>query len=558
MTLGQTKIFMQKHFFLHKLVGETDCNRYFCKHKKLIHYFLPELLFMEEIFDFIDDPIDKSAFTAKFTPQMCEFEEGCVDTLRYFPNVVHLFQWFGLNTLAERSSALEHMGYMLLHELNKMRTVYNLRKLQLCDEHCDKYEGWLRLIDKRIKKYCQFADEAQDVLNHLCWNISRLRLLIKLDRSRKWMEEIVTMDNPIARSSDKCNELNLHYEPQDLLTEPESVRNFFYLMLHFMALLAIPSHKEATDKELTVLFRESLAIFMNSKQGKNVLEGYADKIEDELSGQNDEQQLESVRNYKKTLAAEIRKYLEKFGVDYCGIDKDKNAGSLCRQLYERLNGICTDEEKEQETDSESKPKKMTNKVLCSYFAREIKMQYLKGKIKELNETVEVPKKSKESRKSEPGRRNAVSGEEKKTSWSGIFIVDENKLASSFRKLYNNYFGEKPKYRLEGKCDQSLFIAYLYLLVEKEQLGKENFAENTRRPFFEFIAEKVVNEMEKTVRTFHNRVDELQSFRKILLSKDDNSRENPVWTSSIHYKNFHGICGNFHKTSYSIELGRLKK
>ncbi|MCD8093555.1 MAG: hypothetical protein LUF01_12295 [Bacteroides sp.] len=330
-------------------------------------------------------------------------------------------------------------------------------------------------------------------------------------------------------------------------------------MLHFLALLAVPAHKDMADKELAVLFRKNFDMFRSSKLGENILFKYEDTLGNELNDLNNEQQLETVRNNKMKLMAEIREYLEKFDIDYCGIDKEDSAGRLCRQLYERLNGIHTDDEKEQETGGDAKPKKMRNKELRSYFAKEVHMQYLTDKIVELNEAIaDVSKQHGKRRKSEPVRINTASAEAKKNSWGGIFIVDENKLAGCFSKLYNSYFGEKRKYQLEGKCDQILFFAYLYLLVEKEQLGKENFAENTRKPFFEFIEQKVVGETNKTVRTFHNRVEELQKFRETLLSKDENSRENPTWKSSNHYKNFHGICGNFHRTSYFNELERLKK
>lgn len=512
---------------------------------------------MEELLDFIDDKIDKSVFAAKFTLRMCEFEEKCEYTFRYLPHVVHLFQWFGLDTTVERASALQHLGYMLLRELNNMQEVYDLRKLQLCDEHCDRFEKWLRMIDDHIKKFCQFSDEATELLASVDWDVPKRRLFVQLNQAYARIENIVCKHNSIEISSEKCNELNLHYDPENMLTEPMGIRKFFYFILHFLTLLALPSHRDETDKELVVFLRSSFDMFRNSDLGKSWQERYAEKLQEEIADQDDEQQLEIVKNRKKGLTAEIREYLEKFGVGYYGIDKDKSAGRLCRQLYERLNGIHTDDEKEQEIDCDIKPVKMKNKDLRFYFVKEVHMQYLTRKINELNEALER-KKHVGNRKIESNRKNPVTTEEKKKSWDGIFIVDENKLATCFSKLYDSYFGEKRKNRLEGKCDQSLFFAYLYLLVEKEQLGKENFAENTRKPFFEFIKEKVVRETDKTMRTFHNRVDELQSFRNMLLSKDENYQENPLWKNSIHCKNFHGIRGNFQKTGYFIELERLKK
>ena len=521
-------------------------------------FFTRKLPYMEKIADFIDNKIDKTLFAAKFTPQMMEFEETSEQIFRHGLSVIHLFQWLGLEENTERRIALQHLGYLLLHELKRMQHVYHLRTLQLCDEHCDEFEKWLSLIDECEKKFYNFSNEAQKVMHRVRPDYPKRRLLVGLRMIYRWLEQVVAVANPIEVSSDKCNEMNLHYDPTDLSEEPPGMRKFFYLILHFLALLATPSHKNKSEKELVPLFRSSFKMFCDSSTGQNWQERHADKLGEELAGQNDEQQLETLRSLKMKLTKEIRDYLEKFGVDYCGVDKDRSAGRLCRQLYERLNGIYVDDEKEPEAGWNAKPVRMRNKDLRFYFVKEMQMGYLIQKIKELNEAVDMRKKPVENRKSESVREKTISGKEKKKSWDGIFIVDENKLANCFSSLYDRYFGEKPKSRLEGKCDQSLFFAYLYLLVEKEQLGKENFAENTRKPFFEFLREKVVKEMEKTLRTFHNRVEELQSLRKNVLSKDENLQENQPWKSSNHYKNFHGICGNFHKTGYFHELERLKK
>lgn len=93
-----------------------------------------------------------------------------------------------------------------------------------------------------------------------------------------------------------------------------------------------------------------------------------------------------MRSYKKKLGTEIHEYLERFGVDYCGI-KDRFIGELCKRLYGCLNKKSTSDEtkgKDLENVSEAKTKKMTNKEFQDYFQKEVKMQCLIWRINELN------------------------------------------------------------------------------------------------------------------------------------------------------------------------------
>lgn len=514
---------------------------------------------MDKLLDFISVPIDRSVFVMSPASQLRAFEEKSIHVFRYFPHVVHQLQWFGLDAVEERASALRHLGYMLLRILKQMCEVYDMRSQQLCDEHCDIYEKWIRLIDNRTRSIGDFSDKAENVLNKAYSESQKKELLKDLIEMYKRVSSVVVCHE--LASVNRCNELNMRYSPESLRLVPVGARRYFYMVLHFIALLTVPSHENDSEQEFVELFKNSFVQYCESAIGRNIQETYSDKLMDDVADLDEERQLEIMRSYKKKLGTEIHEYLERFGVDYCGINKDRFIGKLCKRLYECLNKTSISDEtkgKDPENESEAKTKKMTNKELQDYFQKEVQMQCLIRRINELNETVAQKKKSLASRESTSKRREDVSAAAgKKDSWTGIFIVDENKLASCFMKLYSYYFVQR-KCFLEGKHDESLFFAYLFLLVEMEGLGKEGFADNSRKPFFEFIQKRVVEgNMEKTMRTFHNRVDKLQGLRKQMLFQGGNLSENQIWKNNSDYKNFHGIRGIFHKSRYFKELEILK-
>lgn len=514
---------------------------------------------MDNLLDFINIPIEDSAFAMSRASQLYAFEEKNSHVFDYFPHVVHQFQWFGLDTMEERAAALEHLGYMLLRLLRQMCEVYDMRAQQLCDEHCDLYEKWIRLIDKRTGSIGTFSDKAGKVLKSNSYSEPNRKEQQKaLIEMYKQLSVIVSSHERI--SEERCNELDMRYSLENLPRVPMGDRKYFYLVLHFIALLTVPSHKDDSEQDFVTLFKKSFLQYCDSVMGRNIQETYSAQLADELADLDEEQQLETMRGYKKKLGAEIHEYLKFFGVDYCGINKDHFIGKLCKQLYECLNKASLSDGKrgEKESESEVRTKKMDNKELLKYFQKEVKMQHLIREIGELNKTIMQKRKSQANRESTPKRKENISvATGKKCSWTGIFIVDENKLASCFAKLYNYYFVQR-KSLLEGKHDESRFFAYLFLLVEIEGLGKEGFADNSRRPFFEFIEEKVIEgNMEKTMRTFHNRVTDLLKLREQILFPSKNHSENQIWENNSDYKNFHGIRGIFHKSRYFKELEILK-
>lgn len=510
---------------------------------------------MDIILDYANVP--RPEVVTIYNPQWRVFEEKSIHVFRYFPHVVHQLQWFGLDAMEERASALQYLGYMLLSILKQMHEAYDLRGLQLCDEHCDIYEAWIRKIDSLMRNIENFADDAEDILSKAYSAPHRQEQLEKLTEMYELLNTIVGCH--IRVSENKCIELNMRYSPENLLRVRKGARRFFYLVLHFIALLTVPSHKDDSEQAFTELFRKSFKQYGDSARGQSVQETFIYKLTDEIADLDEKGQLGIMRSYKKKLGAEISEYLKSYGVEYCGISKDYLTGKLCKQLYECLNKVSASDEtkgKAPENELEEKTKKMTNKELQVYFQKEIQMQCL---IRKINETIDQKKKNLANREDAPKRKdNVLAATGRKDSWTGIFIVDESKLASCFAKLYGYYFVQR-KCLLEGKHDESLFFAYLFLLVEMEGLGKEGFADNSRKPFFEFIQKRVVEgNMEKTMRTFHNRVDKLQGLRKQMLFQGEKLSEDVLWKNNSDYKNFHGIRGNFHRSRYFKELETLKR
>lgn len=76
---------------------------------------------MDKLLDFISVPIDRSAFVMNPAFQLRAFKEKSIHVFRYFPHVVHQLQWFGLDTVEERASALRHLG----HDIAFYRIAYS-------------------------------------------------------------------------------------------------------------------------------------------------------------------------------------------------------------------------------------------------------------------------------------------------------------------------------------------------------------------------------------------------------------------------------------------------
>ena len=137
---------------------------------------------------------------------------------------------------------------------------------------------------------------------------------------------------------------------------------------------------------------------------------------------------------------------------------------------------------------------------------------------------------------------------------GIFnpVIDENRLADCFYEIHSHFFGTNAKDMLLNDCDNERFAAYLFVLVEKEGLGCENFSSKSQTDFHKYIKTKVLpSGTIKTLKTFNNR---LQSIKNLRPSE---TQGNPPSPTDFDFLNFQKITKFFHNTHYYYQLSKLK-
>lgn len=137
---------------------------------------------------------------------------------------------------------------------------------------------------------------------------------------------------------------------------------------------------------------------------------------------------------------------------------------------------------------------------------------------------------------------------------GIFnpVIDENRLADCFYEIHSNFFGAKAKAMLLNDCDDERFAAYLFVLVEKEGLGCENFSSKGQSDFHQYMKTKVLpTGTMKTLKTFNNR---LQAIKNLRPSEKQDNRLSPT---DFDLRNFQKITKFFHNTHYYFQLSKLK-
>lgn len=141
------------------------------------------------------------------------------------------------------------------------------------------------------------------------------------------------------------------------------------------------------------------------------------------------------------------------------------------------------------------------------------------------------------------------------------FVDEDKLSDCFNYIFQKFFGTLPTERLEGYYAKPIdLIAYMFILVEWERLGNCIFSEKCKKPFFEYINEKVlVEKIGKTERTFYNRLTlTMNDFRNNLMKEPASSKfKGECWKRDFFIKDFLKVLGIFHGTDYYKELEMRK-
>ena len=141
------------------------------------------------------------------------------------------------------------------------------------------------------------------------------------------------------------------------------------------------------------------------------------------------------------------------------------------------------------------------------------------------------------------------------------FVDEDKLSCCFNCIFQKFFGALPTERLDGYYAKPIdLIAYFFILVEWERLGNCIFSEKCKKPFFEYINEKVLVEgIGKTERTFYNRLTHtMNDFRCNLMKEPASSNfRGECWKRDFFIKDFLKVLAIFHATEYYKELETRK-
>lgn len=139
---------------------------------------------------------------------------------------------------------------------------------------------------------------------------------------------------------------------------------------------------------------------------------------------------------------------------------------------------------------------------------------------------------------------------------GIFnpVIDENKLADCFYKIYSNFFGINAKDMLLNDCDEAGFSAYLFVLVENEKLGCDNFKTRSQSKFYNYMQTKVIP-MAKlpTLRTFSSRVTHIENLFHLTPAQLQKVTDK----TDFDLRNFQKITKFFHNTRYYYLLSKLK-
>lgn len=126
------------------------------------------------------------------------------------------------------------------------------------------------------------------------------------------------------------------------------------------------------------------------------------------------------------------------------------------------------------------------------------------------------------------------------------VLDEEEFADCFYGLYINSTKKMKKKYGEKEYDKMRFSAFLYYLVKVKGFKGDNFSQ-TR--FYEFIQKKVFCDLKQNVRTFNNRVTELNILDKAVKHPMDYAK-NPD------FKDFQHLEKEFRESDFFKSLKNL--
>lgn len=126
------------------------------------------------------------------------------------------------------------------------------------------------------------------------------------------------------------------------------------------------------------------------------------------------------------------------------------------------------------------------------------------------------------------------------------ILDEEVLAGCFYGLYIHSAKEMKTYG-QNECDKLRFSAFLYYLVKNTCIKSDRFNQTS---FYQFIQKKVFRDLKQNVRTFNNRVTELNILDKAVKRPMDYAK-NQVFLDFQHLEK------KFRETDFFEGLKRLR-
>lgn len=123
-----------------------------------------------------------------------------------------------------------------------------------------------------------------------------------------------------------------------------------------------------------------------------------------------------------------------------------------------------------------------------------------------------------------------------------YVLDENELAACFYELYIKSAESMSTYG-QDKHDKVKFAAYLYYLIKIKGFKGDNFSQSR---FYQFIQEKVFYDLKQNVRTFNNRITELD-----LLTE---ATKHPMdYVKNRDFRYFQHLKSRFQESDYFISL-----